>query len=83
MDYRVRRVLRSRGGSDPFTNCQRMRVQYLPSHSAVEFFDHTVKVFDVSSNKIRDMQLEEYIKGVVAAEMPASFGIEALKSSRL
>ncbi len=43
-------------------------------------FDYTVKVFVASLNEIHSMQLEEYIKGVVAAEMPASFGIEALKA---
>ena len=54
-----------------------------PPTPQLSSFDHTVKVFDVSSNKIRDMQLEEYIKGVVAAEMPASFGIEALKAQAI
>jgi len=42
--------------------------------------EDTVKVFVVPSNEIQEMPLEEYIKGVVAAEMPASFGIEALKA---
>jgi len=31
-------------------------------------------------DKIQEMDLEEYVKGVVAAEMPADFGIEALKA---
>jgi stage II sporulation protein D len=51
-----------------------------PPTPQLSSFDDTVKVFVVSSNEICDMQLEEYIKGVVAAEMPASFGIEALKA---
>ncbi|HXL03222.1 MAG TPA: stage II sporulation protein D [Bacillota bacterium] len=51
-----------------------------PPTEQLSSFDHTVKVFVVLQNEICDMPLEEYIKGVVAAEMPASFGIEALKA---
>jgi stage II sporulation protein D len=51
-----------------------------PPTPQLSSFDDTVKVFVVSSNEICNMQLEEYIKGVVAAEMPASFGVEALKA---
>lgn len=40
----------------------------------------TVKLKDVNNNKVTNMDLEEYIIGVVAAEMPASFNIEALKA---
>ncbi len=39
-----------------------------------------IKVFNNKENQVQDMDLEEYIKGVVAAEMPASFEIEALKA---
>jgi len=39
-----------------------------------------IKVFFSDEKVIREMPLEEYIKGVVAAEMPASFEIEALKA---
>ncbi|MGI1690553.1 stage II sporulation protein D [Thermoanaerobacter uzonensis] len=41
---------------------------------------HTVNVFITNQNKIRKMDLEEYVKGVVAAEMPAEFEMEALKA---
>ncbi|NLS45694.1 MAG: stage II sporulation protein D [Firmicutes bacterium] len=51
-----------------------------PPEDGLSLSDHTVKVFVVSLNQILDMPLEEYIEGVVAAEMPASFGIEALKA---
>jgi stage II sporulation protein D len=51
-----------------------------PQTDGLSLSDHTVKVFVVSKNQIVDMPLEEYIRGVVAAEMPASFGIEALKA---
>jgi len=39
-----------------------------------------VKVFISKQNIIREINLEEYVAGVVSAEMPAAFGLEALKS---
>ena len=39
-----------------------------------------VKVFFPEQGEIRDMLLEEYILGVVAGEMPSSYGLEALKA---
>ncbi len=39
-----------------------------------------INVLDSLSNKISNIDLEEYVVGVVAAEMPASFNIEALKA---
>lgn len=39
-----------------------------------------IGVYDPGSGKTTVMDLEEYIKGVVAAEMPASFDLEALKA---
>lgn len=40
----------------------------------------TVKVYFKDEEETREMDFEEYIKGVVAAEMPANFEIEALKA---
>lgn len=40
----------------------------------------TIKVFIQSSNKIEEMSVEDYVKGVVSAEMPVNFNIEALKA---
>ena len=40
----------------------------------------TVKMYNHQSQKIESLPLEEYIVGVVAAEMPASFPVEALKA---
>lgn len=40
----------------------------------------TVKVFFKAENRTREVPLEEYLKGVVAAEMPAEFDLEALKA---
>lgn len=46
----------------------------------VHEFDGNIKVYDTRTQQVREMPLEEYIKGVVAAEMPAEFHIEALKA---
>ena len=40
----------------------------------------TIRLLDKSSNTIMSIHLEDYIIGVVASEMPASFEIEALKA---
>ncbi len=42
--------------------------------------DITIKVYMHEINQIVTMNLEDYIKGVVAAEMPAEFELEALKA---
>lgn len=40
----------------------------------------TIKVYQVEKNKTETVDFEEYVKGVVASEMPASFHEEALKA---
>lgn len=42
--------------------------------------DIPVRVYMHMQDRIVEMSLEEYIKGVVAAEMPAEFEVEALKA---
>ncbi len=42
--------------------------------------DSTVSVFLVSENKTTDIEAIDYLVGAVAAEMPASYHIEALKA---
>ncbi|WP_127837043.1 stage II sporulation protein D [Clostridium prolinivorans] len=42
--------------------------------------EYKVKVYITKENKIVEMDLEEYVRGVVSAEMPAEFNIEALKA---
>jgi stage II sporulation protein D len=42
--------------------------------------DYKIKVYVVSEKKVREMPLEDYIRGVVAAEMPVAFESEALKA---
>jgi len=42
-----------------------------------------ITIKDTNTNKISKLDLEEYIIGVVAAEMPASFNLEALKAQAI
>ncbi len=42
--------------------------------------DVPIKVYLHEQDKVVEMKLEEYLKGVVAAEMPAEFELEALKA---
>lgn len=39
-----------------------------------------IKVYFSKEKVVKTVSLEEYIKGVIAAEMPAEFGLEALKA---
>ena len=39
-----------------------------------------ISVLDIKTNTIKDTDLEEYLVGVLAAEMPASYEMEALKA---
>jgi len=43
----------------------------------------TVRVFLTKQQRIVDLPLEEYVRGVVAAEMPADFELEALKAQAI
>ena len=51
--------------------------------STTYFSDETIIVKDAKSEKVDKLNLEEYIVGVVAAEMPASFHEEALKAQAI
>jgi stage II sporulation protein D len=42
-----------------------------------------IRVYVKSEDKVEKMELEEYITGVVAAEMPAEFAFEALKAQAI
>lgn len=42
--------------------------------------EEMIKIYNTKTKKVEEMKFEEYIKGVVAAEMPAEFNIEALKA---
>jgi stage II sporulation protein D len=60
-----------------------------PGHSEVEKAEPdpvpgnqslTIKVYHVERQQVVVMNIEEYLVGVVMAEMPATFGLEALKA---
>lgn len=48
--------------------------------SIPNYKDVVINVYVVQTGKIEKMPLEQYVRGVVAAEMPANFNIEALKA---
>ncbi len=43
----------------------------------------SIRVYNSKKKQVLDLPLDEYIKGVVAAEMPAKFHIEALKAQAI
>jgi stage II sporulation protein D len=51
-----------------------------PKTKKAEETQLTIKVYITEEDKVVEMNFNEYLKGVVAAEMPASFHIEALKA---
>lgn len=44
---------------------------------------NTIKLLHNSNNEIEEIKLDDYLLGVVSAEMPADFEIEALKSQAI
>jgi len=50
-------------------------VEYIEKQSA-----NTIKVYDKSKDAVFEMNMEQYLKGVVAAEMPIRYEPEALKA---
>jgi stage II sporulation protein D len=52
-----------------------------PSENATN--NITVSVFRTNTQEIEKVYLEEYLKGVLAAEMPASYELEALKAQAI
>jgi stage II sporulation protein D len=49
-------------------------------HPTTEEGEQFLKIYHTEQKKVMELPLEEYITGVVAAEMPASFHPEALKA---
>ena len=47
------------------------------------FPTHLIKLLHTATNTIEEIDLEEYLYGVVSAEMPASFEVEALKAQAI
>lgn len=44
------------------------------------YTDRAIRLYLSSSGKVKSLPLEQYLEGVVAAEMPARFNMEALKA---
>jgi len=59
-----------------FNNFNSPQVEITSIETAINVFNH-------KTGKLMRMDLEEYVQGVVAAEMPASFELEALKAQAL
>ena len=57
----------------------------ISSEKDTTFFNNEkeINVKNTKTNTIESLELEEYIIGVVAAEMPASFNLEALKAQAI
>ena len=53
---------------------------FAPKEESLLGEDLTVKVLHTKDNSIEEMKMDEYLLGVVSAEMPANFEEEALKA---
>lgn len=51
--------------------------------SSIYLSDNKIRVWFTQDKKVRELDLEEYVTGVVAAEMPVEFEIEALKAQAI
>ena len=50
---------------------------------AMELSDLKIKLYRHEKDKVEEIPLEKYLEGVLAAEMPAKFNIEALKAQAI
>lgn len=55
-------------------------IESIPVFEEKQIKNISIRVNQVSKNKIIEIDLEDYIRGVLAGEMPVSFKIEALKA---
>ena len=60
--------------------CAAGLVDNLPAPKPELQSGRTVQVYNVETSQLMSLDLEQYLVGVVAAEMPASFEVEALKA---
>ncbi len=66
-------------GTEPQTDKTALEISTAPIESEPETSD-TFRLYDHKTEKITEISREDYIFGVVAAEMPASYETEALKA---
>ncbi len=67
----------------PSTNTQKPSTNKKPNTSTQKPTNQTIVTLYRSSGKVEKIELEEYLIGVVGAEMPASFNSEALKAQAI
>lgn len=70
----------------PFTNKKADKIQPPLKAAAEEIVQNSpidIAVYRSSQKSIENVPIEEYVNGVVAAEMPADFELEALKAQAL
>ncbi len=61
--------------------CDSTKEEEIPAEKETENIESIkVKVYITPEDRIQEMDIEEYVKGVIAAEMPANFELEALKA---
>lgn len=63
--------------------CGRGGEDSTPGKKSLPLSTLKIKVYVKEDNAVREMLLEEYVKGVVAAEMPVNFELEALKAQAI
>jgi stage II sporulation protein D len=66
-------ILITLGAGLPFLLSRQIPAKYFPGVTIIRVYLH-------GENRVVPMQLEDYLVGVVAAEMPAGFPLEALKA---
>ncbi|WP_027415192.1 stage II sporulation protein D [Aneurinibacillus terranovensis] len=79
-------VFLSGSGASPLNSNQAVPVSGVsrtPQVKQEEPNPYIVRVFRVETGKVEDVPIEKYIEGVVAAEEPAEFELEALKAQAL
>lgn len=65
-------------------NAFNLKNENILKNSAITFpINGKVKLYHKSQDKVEELELEEYIMGVVASEVPASFDEEALKAQAI
>ena len=60
-----------------------IKVSYVKGEGVTISGNNMVKMYNANTGKVEELQLEDYVKGVVSAEMPANFSEEAIKAQAI
>lgn len=71
------------GGKDENNNKQTVEDNQLDKNLGEYFSNGKIKVYMSKEERVEEINFEDYIKGVVASEMPVSFEFEALKAQAI